>query len=350
MKKEKIFLLVFLSTVYSLQCSIMAAPDRILAEPKKTSSISFPEVWAYLMQGEENEFKGNEPVTDLCYFSARFNHEGKLFGPRVPPEALKTNRRLHLVVAELSNAALTRLVLEPSLPFRKNLIDDIVAYSEHYSGIQIDFESVTPGDRDNFISFLRDLKPALGGSKMLSVALPPRRVLANDAYQYERISDIADRVIVMAYDQHWSTGPPGPVASLGWCGEVGTFAASRVPLEKLVMGIPLYGRAWQDSSHGRALRDKHVREIMKNKRPSVDIHPDKGPYMTYQETITVRVYFNTLSSIIDRMRLYSSRGGRGVAFWRLGQNDPRLWKFVETQMENKSKGTYTSPEQPVPHR
>ncbi len=348
MKKKSLLALMTPFALFFLHCFVLASPERFLNEPKKSNPVSFPEIWAYLMQGEEKEFRGSEPVTDLCYFSARFNNEGKLFGVKIPPEAVKNNRRIHLVVAELSNSALTRLVLEPALPFRKNLIDDIAAVSKHFSGIQIDFESVTPADRDNFISFLRELKLTLGESLILSVALPPRRGAAGDAYQYGPVSEIADRIIIMAYDQHWSTGPPGPVASLKWCGEIGAFAGSRIPKGKLVMGIPLYGRAWQDTRHNRALRDEHVREIMKKKRPMVHIHPEKGPFMTYQETVTITAYFNTLPSILDRMRLYYTLGARGVAFWRIGQNDPRLWNYVRAETdENDKYPTLINPERKI---
>ena len=49
--------------------------------------------------------------------------------------------------------------------------------------------------------------------KILSVALPPRRRSVPGILTIIKISEIADRVYVMAYDQHWHSNP-GPVASL----------------------------------------------------------------------------------------------------------------------------------------
>jgi spore germination protein YaaH len=99
------------------------------------------------------------------------------------------------------------------------------------------------------------------------------------------------------------------------------------------MGVPLYGRAWQEVQHGRALRDSHEREILSRRRPKVEMDPEKGPFMVYTEKVRVRAYFNTLESLTERTRLYSEQGALGVAFWRIGQGDPRLWNHIRVAAE-----------------
>ena len=76
------------------------------------------------------------------------------------------------------------------------------------------------------------------------------------------ISKIADRVLVMAYDQHWSTSKPGPVASLTWCREVAAYASKNIPKSKLIMGLPLYGREWGDQGYSRSIRWNQVNELI----------------------------------------------------------------------------------------
>ena len=68
----------------------------------------------------------------------------------------------------------------------------------------------------------------------------------------------------MAYDEHWSSSTPGPVASLPWCERVGAYAISTIPVEKLVMGVPFYGRAWQDKKNDRALKFRTTEQIIVN--------------------------------------------------------------------------------------
>ncbi len=69
----------------------------------------------------------------------------------------------------------------------------------------------------------------------------------------------------MAYDEHWSGSTPGPVASLAWCAKVADYATSAIDSDKIVMGLPLYGRAWQDKKLARALRYEAVQDLAAEK-------------------------------------------------------------------------------------
>jgi len=44
------------------------------------------------------------------------------------------------------------------------------------------------------------------------IALPAR----DDAYDYEYFGKKCDAIVLMNYDQHWLTSPPGPIAAQDW--------------------------------------------------------------------------------------------------------------------------------------
>ena len=71
-------------------------------------------------------------------------------------------------------------------------------------------------------------------------ALPAR----DDAYDYAYIGSQADAIILMNYDQHWPSSPPGPIASQDWFVENIQQVVKLVPPEKLVMGIANYTYDW----------------------------------------------------------------------------------------------------------
>ena len=204
-------------TIISAVCGTMMLLMASCTTPGGTTvspdnKVYFGEVWAYLMRGEEKEIKGNEPITDLCYFSASVTGTGRLGTVPAPPSfrTMKALKRTHIVITELSNSSLTHFCINPDMPVRDKLIADIIAASQRYDGVQIDFESVMRSDAAHFHRFLRDLKKGLG-EKILTIAVPARRKdISRDPYDYKKISDIVDRVIIMAYDQHWSTGVPVP--------------------------------------------------------------------------------------------------------------------------------------------
>ncbi|MGQ9842959.1 MAG: glycosyl hydrolase family 18 protein [Spirochaetota bacterium] len=296
------------------------------------NSLEFHEVWAYLMKGEEDRIKGSETITDLCYFRAKVSGKGQIVGDYVPPDVVIKNKiRHHIVIAVLDNFALMHFVLNPDLPYRKHFINDICKAASKFDGVQIDFESVADSDAVWFFNFLGELRAALDKSKVLSVALPPRRTRIADAYDYPSIAAIVDRVIIMAYDQHWSGSKPGPLAGLTWCKEVAEFAKSFIPKEKLIMGLPLYGRSWQDKNFNKSVHYKHVKEMIKisNVQPHYD--PENGAYFEFEEKIKVRVYFMDERAIFDRLKLYSSMSIDNIAFWRIGQGPAGMWQAISTK-------------------
>lgn len=297
---------------------------------------AFSEIWAYLMRGEEKELSGTEPITDLCHFSAEINYRGELvpMKPLTAEAKLPAGVRLHYVIADISNQAKMHLVLRGDLPFRQKLIADIAAASAPYDGVQIDFESVNPDDRELFLSFLAGLKTAIA-PRMLSIAIPARTAKTKEAFDYAPIGAVCDRVFIMAYDQHWSGSEPGPVAGDEWCGKVAAYAVSQIPREKLIMGLPFYGRSWQDKKTSRAWKYSGIQELLRSVKPT-DADP-RQPSFTYKDTVNVTVFYEDNRSLLRKAAIYHAAGARGIGFWRVGQQPADFWPLIEAVTPGKAE-------------
>ncbi|MDR2730230.1 MAG: glycoside hydrolase [Treponema sp.] len=288
---------------------------------------TFNEIWAYVVAGSEAALRRGLPLTDIVYFGAEIDAYGKLADvPR--RQNLSFSGRVHLVVGS-SGRALTHFALMPGSSERRTLIADLLAAARNYDGLQIDFENVPARDGEVFLSFLRELRAGLG-DKMFTIALPARtRKIADDVYDYDKIKPIVDRIFVMAYDEHWSGSSPGSVASLQWCRNVANYSLSAIGRDKLVMGLPFYGRAWGDYSPSRALiyntiagiiRDENVREIR---------YENGIPFFNYNKNVSIKVYFEDEKSLSARMEMYKSLNVRAIGFWRLGQETQEVWKILQ---------------------
>jgi spore germination protein YaaH len=294
--------------------------------------LGFNELWAYLQTGREQALKLNYPITDLVYFGAEIDSYGKLTDV---PDHRKTGRfsgRRHLALV-CNSRGVTHFVLESGSPVRRRLIADILEASRNFDGVQIDFELVPARDGASFISFLAELREALG-NKLFSVALPARRrVLQDDVFDYAKIAPLADRIFVMAYDEHWSGSDPGPVASLNWCRSVAEHALKTVGPDKLVMGLPFYGRAWGDSNPSRAFFHSGIERI-RGENAVDSIRRENGvPTFSYETTIKVTVYYEDVYSLTLRGSLYRDMGITAIGFWSLGQEDPAVWNFFTLSAE-----------------
>jgi len=313
---------------FRLSCILWCLSLSALYAENLVKPVVFPEIWAYLMKGEEQYLNASYPISDLGYFGAGLSTYGALTGVPDPAKIAFFRGKKHLVVAETGNAALTHFCLDPAYGLRDILVRDIIAASLPYDGVQIDFEAVPARDADNFIDFLTLLKGKLG-SKPLSVAVPARWRPVGDSYDYARIGAVADKIIVMAYDEHWSGGVPGSIASLDWCANVSAYALSKIGGAKLVMGLPFYGRAWTDTNPAKAYKHSSISKLVTDKNIATLNRNKEIPYFEYLETVKVQVYFEDSLSTLARLNLYKSAAVQGISFWRLGQEDSEVWKFMQ---------------------
>jgi len=303
----------------------------ILPEPGKPLPISsFGEIWGYVVAGREAGLANNLPVSDIGYFSAEVDSYGKLVD--IPKRAnIKFSGRVHLVVV-CNSRSLTHFVLLPGSVHRRELIADLLAAAKDYNGLQIDFENIPARDSEAFFSFLKELRQGLPSDKMFTIALPARNKKVNDdQYDYEKIKPYVDRIFVMAYDEHWSGSKPGSVASMKWCKQVAEYSLKVIGKEKLIMGLPFYGRAWGDYTPSRALIYSTTEKII-DEHSVKEIRRENGiPVFEYSRNVKIVVYFEDSYSLCTRMEMYKTMGIASIGFWRLGQETTEVWGYLKLE-------------------
>jgi spore germination protein YaaH len=312
----------------------------ILAPPANLPVSDFREVWGYVVAGSESALKLNYPITDVCYFAADVNIYGELVSVPNRQKLSTFPGRVHLALV-CSNTAVTHFVLEPGSHTRQRFIDDLVAATAKFDGLNIDIENMPARDGANFISFMAELRARLP-NKMLTIAMFARTRKTNEVLSdYAAIAPLVDRIFVMAYDEHWSGSKPGAVASLEWGGSVAKYTLDVVGAEKLVMGLPFYGRAWGDlNGHtwseynpSRAYIYSGIERIKRENSVSTVNRINGIPTFTYQTQIsvpaTVTVYYDDEYSLSSRMEIYRKLGVTSIGFWRLGQETPLIWSILK---------------------
>jgi spore germination protein YaaH len=113
---------------------------------------------------------------------------------------------------------------------------------------------------------------------------------------------------------------------------VAEYALSVIGREKLIMGLPFYGRAWGDNPSKAYLYSSI--ETLKDENHISEIRRENGiPTFDYEVPVSVKVYYEDDYSLSARMELYKSLGARAIGFWRLGQETPAVWKILRLETE-----------------
>lgn len=224
----------------------------------------------------------------------------------------------------------------------QNLVN--VAVANNYTGIDLDFENIpdTSAGRAMYSQFVTELSKKLhAANKQLSVTVPAETGADSEpwdnGYDYASIGQAADWVPIMAYDFSWSGSAPGPVAPYYWDESVIKYAASAIPANKIILGLPTYGYDWDTTagSPAKALSLTAVDAlIQKNNITPLWDSTDAVPYFTYTDANgdAHTVYYENEASITQKLGLVNTYQLAGIAFWRSGLEDQSFWDAVTPWM------------------
>ncbi len=224
---------------------------------------------------------------------------------------------------------------------RERHIENIVTLvmMNNYDGVDIDYEEMMMQDRDPYSTFLKELADRLHAkNKILSVAvhaktLEPGTWEGNIAHDYLAIGKAVDRVRIMAYDNHWSGGEPGPIAPIDWINDIVAFAVTVIPPEKIYLGFPIYGTNWGKPKDQEAMY-VDATNLMKKYHATLNWDTtSQESWFTYTDETTFSsrtVWFSNGQSFNPRWNLVKYYHLGGVSFWRIGGEDPRVWRIIRS--------------------
>lgn len=255
------------------------------------------------------------------------------FQDGVIAQAKSRNLTLLPVIQGFNPSVIHFLLRDPTL--REKLLTDLTQIIDHpeIQGINLDFEGVLPQDRYEFTLFVIDLSLACHQREKLFTMAVPAKISDNPrdewawAYNYSVLGAVSDYMVLMTYDENPSK--PGPIGSLPWVKQVLAYATDVVPREKILLGIPFYGRVWSNASSQRGLTQAEIPVLLEKHKSQIDQAEELGTRFSYERAIQEVGWYEDISLLKIKLKLAQQEKLKGVAFWRLGQEDPKVWELVK---------------------
>ena len=211
--------------------------------------------------------------------------------------------------------------------YRKSFVNDCQRVVKEFGldGIDIDWEyptsnaagiSASPDDKENFTLLMNDLRKKLGKNQLLTLATSA----GADYYDFPAFVQNVDFVNLMTYDMgippfHHSALYPSQFSRLSGVESVELHLKNGVPLNKIVLGIPFYGKG-----KDRSLRDLKFNSVSESGFIEKWDDVAKVPYLVDNQGEMVYVYEN-LQSINYKCDFILERKLRGAMFWEYSDDD-----------------------------
>ena len=220
---------------------------------------------------------------------------------------------------------------------RKRVIAQMEQLAKDYEldGFNLDFENINPADKDKLTDFVEEISKALKPQGLIisiDVTIPSNSGYWSKCYDRKAIAEVVDYMMLMAYDEHGASSEvSGSVASLPWV-EAGIQKTLQegVPEAKLILGMPLYMRTWQETKGkvkaktlSMAQADKVIQE--KGLVP-VWLSKEGQYYFEYQEKNTrYRVWQENRRPLALKASLVNRYNLAGGAYWRSTLETEDVW-------------------------
>lgn len=190
------------------------------------------------------------------------------------------------------------------------------------AGLVLDFEALPRSAMLPYLSFIGELRHSMPPGSLLAVTVP-----ADDSnWSLPAFAKAADRLIFMAYDQHWQGGLPGPIAPQDWFVREVEAARRAIGREKLVVALGSYAYDW----HGRTTDALSIEEAWlaaHDSAANVTFDPASGNAAFAYDSDDGRhtLWMLDAAASWNQFQALKRLGIDDVALWRLGSEDPGFW-------------------------
>ena len=208
---------------------------------------------------------------------------------------------------------------------------DIVTFlqANALQGLTVDFERVPKHAQPALRDFLREAHDALKARNLLlAVAVP----FDDPEWDYRAVGKLADFLILMAYDEHYEEGKPGPITSQGWFVNGISKRMKELDPAHTIVAIGNYGYDWSDKGTAQDLTFQESVLAALDTKATIAFDADSlNPAFAFNDRQgrEHRLWFLDAVTAYNQIHAADIFRPAGYALWRLGSEDPSIWPVLD---------------------
>jgi spore germination protein YaaH len=193
-----------------------------------------------------------------------------------------------------------------------------------YRGLVLDFENQEPRDLPRLLAVVTAITDSAHahGLKRVAIAVPAADTAA---YPTRALLGVTDFLLPMLYDEHWDSSPPGAISDPAWVRRTLAARIAGVDRARIVAGLPTYAYRWPRGKSGEQLSYEDARRAAEH--AGATLTRDASTETLHATAPNGDEYWVTDAALLRRLvGVVRSLGVEHVSLWRLGQEDPAIWR------------------------
>ena len=200
------------------------------------------------------------------------------------------------------------------------------AASMRYAGLVLDLEALERADLPGLLRVVKAIADSAHkrGVAQIIVAIPA----ADSAYPAKAIVGVADFVMPMLYDQHWSTSTPGPIAEPSWVRAALAARVAEVGASRIVAALPTYGYRWtKPGASAEPVSFAEAKRFASQSRVAL-ARDARSNTLRAVKPGEWEIWVTDAELLAALERESIAAGVQRVALWRISQEDPGIWRAL----------------------
>jgi len=222
---------------------------------------------------------------------------------------------------------LARLLADPAK--RAARLQDIISFLEtnKMQGLTVDFETVPGSAQKDLLDFLGELSAEFDKRDWVLLVCVP---FDDPDWNYKAYADVADFVVLMAYDEHWEEGAPGSIAGQAWFERTLDKRMKDLDPAQTIIAIGNYGYDWAPGKPGEDVTYQEAIRSAQDSQSEIDFDADaENPHFSYEEDGDKHeVWFLDGVTGYNEIHAADIYKPYGYVLWRLGSEDPSVWSVM----------------------